>query len=34
MAETAVNLVIENLVPLLFQEVRLLKGVHDKVASI
>ncbi|XP_075668165.1 disease resistance protein RPM1-like [Castanea sativa] len=34
MAETAVNLVIENLVSLLFQEVRLLKGVHDKVASI
>ncbi|KAM3743902.1 hypothetical protein ACB098_06G011100 [Castanea mollissima] len=34
MAEIAVNLVIENLVPLLFQEVRLLKGVHDKVASI
>lgn len=34
MAETAVSLVIENLVPLLFQEVRLFKGVHDKVASI
>ncbi|XP_075670902.1 disease resistance protein RPM1-like [Castanea sativa] len=34
MAETAVSLVIEYLVPSLFQEVRLLKGVHDKVASI
>uniref|UniRef100_A0A7N2M6J8 Uncharacterized protein n=2 Tax=Quercus lobata TaxID=97700 RepID=A0A7N2M6J8_QUELO len=34
MSEIAVSLVIENLVPLLFQEVRLLKGVHDKVASI
>nr|XP_023918279.1 disease resistance protein RPM1-like [Quercus suber] len=34
MAETAIGLVIGNLVPLLFQEARLFKGVHDKVASI
>ena len=34
MAETAVSLVIENLIPLLVQEARLLKGVHDKVAGI
>ncbi|GMY32034.1 disease resistance protein RPM1-like [Fagus crenata] len=34
MAETAVGLVMENLVPLLVQEARLLKGVHRKVASI
>ncbi|KAK4551583.1 hypothetical protein RGQ29_032332 [Quercus rubra] len=34
MAEIAVSLVIKNLIPLLVQEVRLLKGVHVKVASI
>ncbi|KAK4575646.1 hypothetical protein RGQ29_026563 [Quercus rubra] len=34
MAETAVSLVIENLIPLLVQEARLLKGVHRKVAGI
>jgi disease resistance protein RPM1 len=34
MAESAVRLVKEYLVPLLVQETRLLKGVHDKVTSI
>ena len=34
MAESAVSLVIENLVPLLVQEARLLGGIHDKVESI
>ncbi len=34
MAESAVSLVIENLAPLLVQEARLLKGIHNKVASI
>ncbi|KAM4081837.1 hypothetical protein ACJW30_11G123000 [Castanea mollissima] len=34
MAESAVSLVIENLVPLLVQKVKLLKGIHDKVESI
>ena len=32
MAESAVGLVMENLVPLLVQEARLMKGIHDKVA--
>jgi disease resistance protein RPM1 len=34
MAETAVSLVKEYLVPLLVQEARLLKGVHEEVTSI
>ncbi|XP_075668902.1 disease resistance protein RPM1-like [Castanea sativa] len=34
MAESAISLVIENLVPLLAQEARLLEGIHDKVESI
>nr|XP_023894898.1 disease resistance protein RPM1-like [Quercus suber] len=34
MAESAVSLAIEYLVPLLVQEARLLKGIHDEVASI
>ena len=34
MAESAVSLVIENLVPLLVQKVKLLKGIHDEVESI
>jgi disease resistance protein RPM1 len=34
MAEIAVSLVIEYLVPLLVQEARLLKGIHGKVRSI
>ena len=34
MAESAVSIVIENLVPLLVHEGRLLKGIHSKVASI
>ena len=34
MAEIAVSLVIEYLVPLLVQEARLLKGIHGKVGSL
>ncbi|XP_059632319.1 disease resistance protein RPM1-like [Cornus florida] len=34
MAETAVSSVINNLVPLLTNEAKLLKGVHEEVASI
>ncbi|GMY32520.1 disease resistance protein RPM1-like [Fagus crenata] len=34
MAESAVRLVIKYLVPLLVQEARLLKGIHEKVRSI
>ncbi|GMY30861.1 disease resistance protein RPM1-like [Fagus crenata] len=34
MAETTVNLVKEYLVPLLVQEARLLKGIHEEVTSI
>uniref|UniRef100_A0A2N9EU45 Rx N-terminal domain-containing protein n=1 Tax=Fagus sylvatica TaxID=28930 RepID=A0A2N9EU45_FAGSY len=34
MAESAVSLVIEYLVPLLVQEARLLKGIHGKARSI
>ncbi|KAM3696075.1 hypothetical protein ACJW31_06G010800 [Castanea mollissima] len=34
MAESAVSLVIQNLIPLLAQEAKLLKGVHEEVASI
>ena len=34
MAESAVSLAIEYLVPLLVQEERLLRGFHDKVLSI
>ncbi|GMY30876.1 disease resistance protein RPM1-like [Fagus crenata] len=34
MAESAVHLVIEYLVPLLVQEAKLLKGIHNDVASI
>ncbi|XP_050248793.1 disease resistance protein RPM1-like [Quercus robur] len=34
MAESAVSLVIENLVPLLVQKAKLLKGIHDEVESI
>ena len=34
MAETAVSLVIEHLVPLLIQEAQLLKGIHEEVAGI
>ncbi|GMY30877.1 disease resistance protein RPM1-like [Fagus crenata] len=34
MAESAISLVIEYLVPLLVQEAKLLKGIHNDVASI
>ncbi|CAK7340734.1 unnamed protein product [Dovyalis caffra] len=34
MAESAVSLVVDKLVPLLTQEVELLKGVHEEVADI
>jgi disease resistance protein RPM1 len=34
MAESAVRLLIQNLIPLLTQEATLLEGIHDKVASI
>ncbi|XP_023918418.1 disease resistance protein RPM1-like [Quercus suber] len=34
MAESAVSLVIQNLIPLLVQEAKLLKGVHEEVRSI
>ena len=34
MAESAVNIVIEKLVRLLVQEVRLPKGIHEKVSGI
>ncbi|XP_075664859.1 disease resistance protein RPM1-like [Castanea sativa] len=34
MAESAVSLLIQNLIPLLAQEVRLLEGIHDKVVDI
>ena len=34
MAESAVSLVIQNLIPLLVQEAKLLKGVHEEVTSI
>ncbi|KAM3696078.1 hypothetical protein ACJW31_06G011000 [Castanea mollissima] len=34
MAESAVSLVIQNLIPLLIEEANLLKGVHEEVASI
>jgi len=34
MAESAVSLLIQNLNPLLAQEVRLLEGIHDKVVDI
>ena len=34
MAESAVGLVMEILVPLLVQEARLMKGIHDKVESM
>ena len=34
MAESAVKLLIQNLIPLLAQEVTLLEGIHDKVADI
>ena len=34
MAESAVGLVMDNLVPLLVREARLMKGIHDKVASM
>ena len=34
MAESAVSLVIQNLIPLLVQEAKLLKGVHVEVTSI
>ena len=34
MAESAVSLVIENLIPLLIKEANLLKGVHEDVTSI
>ncbi|KAL0000478.1 hypothetical protein SO802_014259 [Lithocarpus litseifolius] len=34
MAETAVSLVIQNLIPLLVQKAKLLKGVHEEVTSI
>nr|XP_023879062.1 disease resistance protein RPM1-like [Quercus suber] len=34
MAESAVSLVIENLVPMLVQKAKLLKGIHDEVESI
>ena len=34
MAETAVSIVIEHVLPLVVQEVRLQKGFHSKVTSI
>ena len=34
MAESAVSLLIQNLIPLLAQEVRLLEGIHDKVVDV
>ena len=34
MAESAVRLLIQNLILLLAQEATLLKGLHDKVANI
>ncbi|XP_030945329.1 disease resistance protein RPM1-like [Quercus lobata] len=34
MAESAVKLLTQNLIPLLAQEVTLLEGIHDKVADI
>ena len=34
MAETAISLVIQNLIPLLVQKAKLLKGVHEEVTSI
>ncbi|KAM3743901.1 hypothetical protein ACB098_06G011000 [Castanea mollissima] len=34
MAESAVSLVIQNLIPLLIEEANLLKGVHEEVTSI
>ena len=34
MAESAVSLVIQNLIPLLVQEAKLLKGVHEEVTSL
>ena len=34
MAKSVVNIVIEKLVRLLVQEVRLLKGIHEKVLGI
>ena len=34
MAESAFSLVIQNLVPLLAQEAKLIKGVHEEVKSI
>ena len=34
MAESAISLVIQNLIPLLVQEAKLLKGVHEEVTSL
>ena len=34
MAESAVSLVIKNLVPLLVEEARFLTGINEEVASI
>lgn len=34
MAESAVSLLIQNMVPLLAQEAALFEGIHDKVANI
>ena len=34
MAESAVSLVIQNLIPLLIKEANLLKGVHEDVTTI
>ena len=34
MAESAVSLVIQNLIPLFVQEAKLLNGVHEEVTSI
>ena len=34
MAESAVSLLIQNMIPLLSQEAALFKGIHDKVANI
>ena len=34
MAESAVSLVIQNLIPLLIEEANLLTGVHEEVTSI
>ncbi|XP_065638556.1 disease resistance protein RPM1-like [Quercus suber] len=34
MAESAVKLLIQNLIPLLAQEATLLEGIHDKIADI